>query len=477
VRDPYFKRCRCRDEDGKDLGADCPDLRRKGGGWNPHHGTWGYRLELPKGEGGRRRPAMRRSGFTTRTDAENARKKAIQELWGGTDPSDGTTAGKYIDDWLGARRNLKPTTRRGYEQMLRIYIRPLLGHVQLRDLDMGLVAGMFATIDQWNADLTKGIQRSAYQRRCGPETMRRIRSFLHAVLETARAERRVTINAADLVKFEGDDEDRLPPIVAWSEEMVAGFWAEVTGRIAAGPKQNRYRLWRRRELRPGAVMVWTPAQAGHFLDAVHGTWDEALYEMAFDTGMRRGELAGLQWPMVDLDRLRVGVIRTRVAVGWDVIEATPKSRAGVRWVDITSETGESLARLRGRQDEARLALGEAWHVSKYVFTDEAGVPLHPQAMSSRFLRCAYEADLPPITFHGGRHVTATLMKEAGIADRDISQKLGHSSEGMSRRYQAVLPETARQDAEKVRRMIPRRRSRRPDEHPSVTHEPGEAAAE
>jgi hypothetical protein len=34
------KRCYCRGEDGRQLGQKCPRLRRAGGGWSRHHGTW-----------------------------------------------------------------------------------------------------------------------------------------------------------------------------------------------------------------------------------------------------------------------------------------------------------------------------------------------------------------------------------------------------------------------------------------------------
>jgi hypothetical protein len=39
--------CRCRDTDGRDLGDRCPKLKRRDGTWNPNHGTWFARKELP----------------------------------------------------------------------------------------------------------------------------------------------------------------------------------------------------------------------------------------------------------------------------------------------------------------------------------------------------------------------------------------------------------------------------------------------
>jgi hypothetical protein len=65
-----FKRCSCRNGDGKELGQKCPKLRRPGGGWNHRHGIWHYQIELPPRPDGKRRGPLRRGGFTSQDDAE-----------------------------------------------------------------------------------------------------------------------------------------------------------------------------------------------------------------------------------------------------------------------------------------------------------------------------------------------------------------------------------------------------------------------
>ncbi|WP_165960060.1 tyrosine-type recombinase/integrase [Nonomuraea longispora] len=61
-----FKRCKCR-QDGRELGAKCPRLRRKDGSWNPNHGTWYGKEEVPAGPDGKR-VYLRLGGFKTETD-------------------------------------------------------------------------------------------------------------------------------------------------------------------------------------------------------------------------------------------------------------------------------------------------------------------------------------------------------------------------------------------------------------------------
>src|SRR5688500_14910764 len=67
-----YKRCKCRDDSGKEIGAACPRLRRADGAWNPKHGAWYFRLELPVAEG-ERRQVMKRGGFDSQKKAEAAR--------------------------------------------------------------------------------------------------------------------------------------------------------------------------------------------------------------------------------------------------------------------------------------------------------------------------------------------------------------------------------------------------------------------
>ena len=78
----FFKRCGCRTG-----GGPCPRLRRPSGAWNPEHGAWHYRLELPPDQAGRRRQ-VRRGGYPSHRAALVAREHArtLLELAAG-DPS------------------------------------------------------------------------------------------------------------------------------------------------------------------------------------------------------------------------------------------------------------------------------------------------------------------------------------------------------------------------------------------------------
>ena len=97
--------------------------------------------------------------------------------------------------------------------------------------------------------------------------------------------------------------------------------------------------------------------------------------------MRRGELCGLRW--TDLDGTRLTVGRSRTAVGYDVVEREPKS-GRTRTVILDDATVAELRAHRTQQLEERLAWGEAWTDTGYVFVRENGEPIHPHSMSQFF---------------------------------------------------------------------------------------------
>lgn len=467
------KRCGCKDEAGKQLGAKCPKLRRKDGSWHPEHGTWSFQLEMPRGEGGSRRPPLRRGGFATSAEAQAAYDAAVLLQAGGADPSVRLRTGAYMTSWLAGRRDLKRTTRRGYEQIIRIYLVPLLGHVPLQELSRENVSGMFRAIDQWNTDLAEGSRRSPYQKHCGPEMMQRIRACLRAALNDAIPEKKVAYNAAALIKMPGDGKSgRKRKQVEWIPARAEAFWAGHAAWVAEHPGIPPFSAWKRKELRPAKVMVWSSAQTGRFLDAMAGDRLAAMFELVADTGMRRGELAGLSWDNTDFDSAAVTVWDTRVALGWEVIDETPKSEAGGRTLPVTSRTVKALRALKTAQAAEKLAFGEAYQNTGLVFVREDGSAMHPQEITAYFQRRAFALGLPCVTLHGMRHGTATQLLKAGVDTRVVADRLGHSTTTLTRdTYQVVLDEVAREAADKGAAAIPRQDGAELADHIRITSPP------
>lgn len=456
MSDSVYKRCKCKGPDGRELGSECPELKRRDGAWNARHGSWYYALELPPGPGGKRRPRLRRGGFATREAAEAARDAAKEKIRHGADPSVRKTTGEYLAEWLAGRVDLRPSTRHNYAVSIGTYLIPLLGHVRLNELQPEHIAEAFATIREWNADLADGSPVRKYQRHVGPAAMQRICNVLQAALRDAMAARMVDFNAAKLVPMES--EPSYKPMI-WTAPRARKFWQDYAEALARSPitrGDRAFLVWRSLALRPFAVMVWDAADLGKFLEHASGDWMAPVFELAAGTGMRRGELAGLPWTDVDLDNGVIHVTMARLQVGWEVVKGGPKTEAGHREVALAGEFVTMLRTWRRRQSARRLELGAAWTDTGLVFTKDDGTAWHPDALTERFERLSFAAHLPPVRLHDIRHWHISELFAAGVDARIISERVGHLNSKMTRDYAAVATEVSRRAAEKAAAAIPRR---------------------
>ncbi len=208
-----------------------------------------------------------------------------------------------------------------------------------------------------------------------------------------------------------------------------GFLARNPARSVARPGG------RRTEMR-----TWSAAEANRFLASVRDHRLYVLFLLALTRGPRRGELAGLRWSDVDLAAGRIAIVHTRVSVGGQAQTSIPKTEKGRRTIPLDVDLTAALREHRRRQLEERLAFGEAWTDSGYVFTREDGVALHPEYLSSAFERLVAAAGLPRIRFHDCRHTAATLSLQAGVPTKVVSEWLGHASTGITEDlYRHAIP--------------------------------------
>jgi integrase len=172
--------------------------------------------------------------------------------------------------------------------------------------------------------------------------------------------------------------------------------------------------------------VWTAAEARQFLDALVDDRLVALWTLALHTDMRRGELAGLRWSVVDLDAGTLTVAQQRTSANYEEVIAAPKAKSH-RQLLLAPATVAALRDHLRRQREERLRLGPAWTDSGNLFVDEAGVEYHPQRSTKLFAEAAEKAGVPKIRLHDTRHTMATLALEAGVHPKVVQEQLGHSA--------------------------------------------------
>ena len=146
--------------------------------------------------------------------------------------------------------------------------------------------------------------------------------------------------------------------------------------------------------------------------------DKMLFHLALHSGLRKGELLGLQWESVDLD---AGTIYVREQFSHGAV-TTPKTDAGRRYVPIDPDTMKQLRRWRAvaRRPNDGLDL---------VFPTSTGRHQSASNVNSRGFKPALKrAGLPSsIRFHDLRHTYASMAIAANVPLNDLKVVLGHSS--------------------------------------------------
>jgi integrase len=166
--------------------------------------------------------------------------------------------------------------------------------------------------------------------------------------------------------------------------------------------------------------TFTPEQARDFLGVVRGDRLEALYVVAITTGMREGELLGLRWRDVDLQRHRLHLVRQL------------KNRQSRRAVQLPGLAVAALVQHQERQAAERQLRGARWEEHGLVFPNTVGKPLNDSNLRNRcFYPLLDRAGLPHIRFHDLRHSCATLLLGEGIHPKIVSDLLGHSQIGIT----------------------------------------------
>ncbi|WP_167958629.1 tyrosine-type recombinase/integrase [Anaerosporobacter faecicola] len=199
--------------------------------------------------------------------------------------------------------------------------------------------------------------------------------------------------------------------------------------------------------------VLTATEQEIFLEQIRGNYYESLLKVALGTGLRIGELLGLQWEDIDFDHNIISISRTLLYMksrktGHFCFQfQTPKSRTSKRIVPLIPALVEVLREQQQFQQRLRIARGPFWtplsSMGNLVFTTKNGTPIQEvyivkclNAITKKINRiecqqALYESREPnlfeKITPHTLRHSFATRAFESGLAPKTVQELLGHSN--------------------------------------------------
>ncbi|MDT0532123.1 tyrosine-type recombinase/integrase [Micromonospora sp. DSM 115977] len=351
---------------------------------------WFFIIDLPPDANGRRRQ-HKRQGFPNQAAALKAEDEA-RAAYGGADlGADGSVAAE-LESWLNERElDVQETTLSNYRDVIRCYVVPHIGGRQLYALDKRVIH-----------DLYKKLLKSG-GKNGGPLSPTTVR-IVHRILSKALGDLGVNVEGVR------------QPRQAERETM-------------------------------GRKGVWTPAQSAKFLKHHADHRLRAAWVLAIVVGARRGELAGLKWPRVDLDRGVLLLHWQRTTTSNGVVEKAPKGKSK-RAVALGPALVAELRAHRERQVLEKADAGVLYHDGGYLFCREDGEPYYPKYFTDQWAKACADAGVPVIALHDARHTSATTGADAGVPEHVMQRRLGHADSRTTREvYTHVLPESERKAAE------------------------------
>jgi integrase len=148
--------------------------------------------------------------------------------------------------------------------------------------------------------------------------------------------------------------------------------------------------------------------------------------MALATGMRRGELLGLQWQDLDLETATLRVERSIEETKAGLRIKPPKTKRGRRNITLPSDAVTMLRAHKVALLELRLKLGLGTiKPDTWVFSTVNGGLLSPDNLSRDWRRVSAAKRLPRVSFHALRHTHVSVLIRAGVDILTISRRLGH----------------------------------------------------
>ena len=306
--------------------------------------------------------------------------------------------GEWMTFWYETccKPAVQPNTRTGYENNIRLYIRPRLGDIPLNKLTTNDIQQFI----NWMRQDGRSEYRESRGEGLSANTIRHCCGLCRRALEKAVTEKLIVRNPAE--------ECKLPPA-----------------------RRMEMRLLSREELQK--LLIQARAE---------GYYEVFLLELT--TGLRVGELMALQWDDLNFNTGELRIERQIYQIKGELLIQPPKNKASIRSVILPPAVVTALKKYKQTV------------FSRWMFPSpkKGDAPIAPSVASHRLAKILKHAGCKKVRFHDLRHVFATNALEHGMDVKTLSTVIGHVSSATTLNvYAHVTSDMQRQAAARIDRGI------------------------
>lgn len=317
------------------------------------------------------------------------------------------TFSEVCDRYLDSRVNLRASTLRSYRSLIEMYLRPYFGKWKVTTITA-------TDIERFRSELSRGAP--------GPVAV----AFAHRTLAANPkwSQARAKQAAARIKPGVRTVNKALTLLTMMFNYACRHRWIDYN----AAEHVERLRDTRSLAERPVDENILTPDEIRRLIEATGEGCYRLIIQVAIFTGMRQGEILGLQWGDIDWNSRQIHVRRA-----WkEGVFTEPKTRNSIRRVDLPEFLVIDLKKWRLRCPKSELDL---------AFPNGAGNPeSHSNLLTRGFYPALRRAGLRRIRFHDLRHRFASLMLANGEDIVRVSRLLGHASPTVTLNiYSHLLP--------------------------------------
>ena len=276
----------------------------------------------------------------------------------------------YLKEY--AANNLKPVTSYNYRRDLEIHMLPVFGNKKIKDITTQSLTGFFTGLDK------------------SSETTRKLKTVMSSVFAYGVRQGYIKNNPCCGALYKKDN---------FQTKKIKYLNKEQCQKLMA--ITSKYSIF------------------------------NTVVQFLLFTGLRIGECLALQWSDIDFENDTVSICKTLSFANDVWFLSAPKTKTSYRVIKLSNYTRELLLTHKAQQDEQKSIVGAAWVHPDIVFTSAIGNYYDRSFTNKQLKKILSENGLPALSVHALRHSNASLMINAGVDIKAISNHLGHCNIGIT----------------------------------------------